>query len=78
MIVVVSLKGIDFVNSLTSELLYIDRRMSVLLVFFPVGSSGATVGICLISYDCQVLHLNSHILKNVNTFCQSHVIHISP
>jgi hypothetical protein len=30
----------DFVNSLTSELPYIDRRMSVLIVF-PVGRSGA-------------------------------------
>ena len=41
----------DFVNSLTSELPHIDRRMSVLLVFFPVGSSGFTEGYCFISPD---------------------------
>ena len=39
----------DLVNSLTSELLYIDRRMSVRFVFFPIGSSGATEGNWLIS-----------------------------
>jgi hypothetical protein len=30
---------------------YIDRRMSVLFVVFPVGRSGATEGNCLISPD---------------------------
>jgi hypothetical protein len=41
----------DLVNSLTSELPYIDKRMSILYVFFPVSSSGATEGNCLISHD---------------------------
>ena len=41
----------DLVNSLTSELPYIDRRMSVLFVVFPVGRSGAIERNCLISPD---------------------------
>jgi hypothetical protein len=44
----------DLVNSLTSELPYIDRTMSVRFVFFPVGSSCATEGNYLISPDSTV------------------------
>jgi hypothetical protein len=49
----------DYVNSLTSDLPYIDRRMPVRFVFFSVGSSGAIEGNCLylISHEIIVNYL---------------------